>query len=377
MRGLVAVLLILASGLAAAQERAPTQRVWSLDGREPQWRARIEARDGAVERVSVLRRDAGGVVLEVVERKDERNTTFVERRDKAGQVVWRHPLPGVPARQGSLQVIAVEGKTRADLTLAAVFIPEAPKPGDAFAKLIEVDIGGGTLRVAGGFTYPEKKRLTTDDWMELTRAKALPSGLIVFYGGIGSGPFAPWVGLRKPDGTVLWDVVSRRGLGHVVDIRQDGTAFDVSLVHIMSRDLTAGTGTFRLRIDAAGRVAGSVKLWQRESGFRFTPDGGMAYVAHAEGKPTTIHVLDRAGRVRFVRTLPEDTHGIASCLEDGTIVLNRKDGFLMLASDGNALISIPARDFRTEMLPDGTVVDETCEGEKCPVRLMSLFDRPR
>jgi hypothetical protein len=92
--------------------------------------------------------------------------------------------------------------------------------------------------------------------------------------------------------------VSRRGLGHVVDLRQDGDALDVSVVTIMSLDHQRGTGTFRVRIDAAGRLVGSARLWRRESGPHFMPDGGMAYVVYAENQPSTIHVLDRVGHRR-------------------------------------------------------------------------------
>ena len=174
--------------------------------------------------------------------------------------------------------------------------------------------------------------------MELVHAKVLPSGLIAFYGGVGSGPFAWWAGLRKPDGTVLWDVVSRRSLGHVVDLRPDGDGVELSLVQIMSFDHGhGGLGSFRVRIDAAGRIVGSMRLWRRESAPRFTRDGGMAYIVLEEKRPTTIEVLDRLGHRRFARTLTEDTYGIEHCLDDGAIVLRREKGFLILAADGNSL----------------------------------------
>lgn len=379
MRAVLLAVVLALSWIAAAVAQAPTptERRWSVEGREPQWRARFEVAGGEVDSVSVLRRDEAGLVLHVGERRNDSTSHFIERRDRAGQIVWRHPVPGLPARHNGVNLLAVEGRTRADLTLAAVFNPIEAKPGDAFARIIEVDITKGALQVVGSFGYPDKKRGTTDDWLELTHAKALPSGLIVFYGGVGSGPFWWWVGLRKPDGTVIWDVISKRGLGHVVDLRADGDGYDVVLVNVMSLDQRLGTGAFRLRIDAAGRVAASVKLWQDELAPRFTPDGGMARLTTHENQPTVVEVKDRRGLTQFVRSLPGDTYTIDRCLDDGTIVLNRKDGFLFLAADGRSMISASDSNFQLSTLPDGTLVHLHCEGEGCKVRTLSLFDRPR
>lgn len=377
---LVAVILALAPVAgAAAQEQTPTQRSWSTEGRTPQWHARVEAQGaGAIESISVLERDASGVVLAVREGGDDDKITFIERRDSTGQRVWRHPVPGLPAKYEAFSLAVIQGRTRADLMLAAVFNPANARPGDPFARIIEVDIAKGALNIVGSFPYP-KVRGTLDDWFELTHAKALPSGQIVFYGGIGSGPFQWWVGLRKPDGTPLWDVVSQRGIGQVVDLRQDGDGFDVLVVNIMSRDFQRGTGTFRLRINAAGRVASSIKLWQRENGPRFTPDGGMVYVVPREKQPTIVEALDRQGHRRFTRTLTEDVYGVERCLDDGTIVLGRDKGFLFLAADGDSMILVSGPGYGMDILPDGTIADSQCEyqSQDCKVMTVSLHDRPR
>lgn len=379
MRRLVVTLAFALLPLAAAFAQEPTvpvQRTWSTEGRAPQWRARLEAADGSVESVTVLERDVSGVVVAVREGRDEARVTFIERRDGAGQRVWRHPVPGLPARYEAFSLAVVEGRTRADLVLAAVFNPTDARPGDPFARIIVVDIARGALTIVGSFSYPQK-RATSGDWLELTHARALPSGQIVFYGGIGSGPFAWWVGLRKPDGTPVWDVVSQRGLGQVVDLRQDGDGFDVLVVNIMSRDLQRSTGSFRLRIDRAGRVVGSVKLWQRENGPRFTPDGGMAYVIPREKRPTIIEVLDRQGRRRFTRALTDDVYGVERCLDDGTIVLGRDKGFMMLAADGNSMLVLAQQGYGMTILPDGSIADSRCEAQDCKVMTLSLYDRPR
>ncbi|MBV9834884.1 MAG: hypothetical protein JO055_10775 [Alphaproteobacteria bacterium] len=378
---LVALLLALSPiAIAAAQEKAPTQRNWSTEGREPQWRARFEAQGaGSIETMTVLKWDATGVVVAVREGESDDKPTFIERRDGAGQRVWRQPVPGLPAKYQAFSLVRIEGKTRAELTLAAVFNPTDAKPGDPFARIIEVDIAKGALSIVGSFPYPKKSRDTPDDWLELTHAKVLPSGQIVFFGGVGPGPVWWWVGLRKPDGTPLWDLVSRRGIGQVVDLRQDGDGFDALVVNIMSQDGERGTGTFRLRINAAGQVVGSIKLWQRESGPRFTPDGGMAYVMFHEKLPAVIHVLDRQGRQRFTRTLPVDVYGVDRCLDDGTIVMGRDNGYLFLAADGNSMMVISGADYGMNILPDGRIAYAQCERQEqgCKVMTLSLYDRPR
>jgi hypothetical protein len=384
MRPLVVALLFALSPIATAAAQTPVtpapvtpaQRSWSIEGHTPQWRGRIEAVDGTVESVSVLQRDASGVVLAIREGKDDDKVTFIERRDGAGQRLWRHTVPGLPAKYEAFSLAVVEGKTRADLTLAAVFNPANAKPGDPFARIIEVDVAKGALNVVGSFPYP-KNRGTPDDWLELTHAKALPSGQIVFYGGIGPGPFYWWVGLRKPDGTPVWDVVSQRSVGQVVDLRQDGDGFDALVVNIMSKDFQRGTGTFRLHISGAGRVASSLKLWQRESGPRFTPDGGMAYVVPRDKQPTIIEVLDRQGQRRFTRALTEDVYGVDRCLDDGTIVLGRDRGYLMLSADGDSMILVAEQLYGLTILPDGTIADSHCDDQDCKVMTLSLYERPR
>lgn len=377
---LLALLLALSPiAVAVAQDKAPTQRDWSVEGREPQWRARFELQGtGSIEYMTVLKRDASGVVVFIREGDGEEKPAFIERRDNAGQRVWRHPVPGLPEKYQAFSLARVEGKTRADLVVAAVFNPANAKPGDAFARIIEIDVAKGELKIVGSFPYPKKSRATPDDWLELTRVKALPSGQFIFFGGIGSGPFFWWVGLRKPDGTPLWDVVSQWGIGQVVDLRQDGDGYDAFVVNIMAPD-RSGTGTFRVRIDGSGRIAGSAKLWQRESGPRFLPDGGWAYVEHRENKPSTVHVMDRQGRQRFTRMLPGDAYNIERILDDGTILIGREKGYLLLAADGDSMVTIAGVNYGMEFLPDGAISYSQCERQEpdCKAMTLSIYDRPR
>jgi hypothetical protein len=50
---------------------------------------------------------------------------------------------------------------------------------------------------------------------------------------------------------------------------------------------------------------------------------------------------------------------------------------LILAFDGDSMIDVPARDFRTRILADGAVLHQQCEGQKCKAVTLPLFDRPR
>ena len=374
----IAAGIVLPSSALAQRDAPPMPqlRTWSTEGREPTWRARIEASDGfVVNSVSLLRRLPDGAILSIIERKpgDEDPGTpwipVIERRDNAGRTVWRQRVPGLPTRYWRPSVLAAKGPPAPHLTVVANFgLGNGRDP--AQGRIIALDERSGVMRVTGTLRGPKSGYYPPEeDGIRVDQAVMLSPGLIMFVGHIGLEPGLWWIGLRRAEGTVVWDVFSRLAQGDVADVRRLKDGFEISVLQILSHEAKS-SGTFILRIDGAGRVTSSARFRGTMRAPVFTRDGGLAWLQDDE--PETLVTQDRLGHRRFAVTFT-GVYNIMACLEDGTLVLTRENDKVLISPDGKAAIATTA-----EVQRDGSLLVSRCDDERdCRALTLSLFARPQ
>jgi hypothetical protein len=336
---------------------------------------RVEASDGfVVKDVSLLRRLTDGVILSIIEGKPgdydpgKPRIAFVERRDMAGRTAWRQRLPGLPSRYWGPVVVAAKGPPGSPLIVVATFAPiDAPRDA-AHGSIIAVDERSGATRITGTLRRPGNEDYVPEDQMGVDQAIMLPPDLVALVGGVGQGPFTWWIGLRRLNGTVVWDVLSRRSVGEIRDVRRLKDGFEISVLNLISDNGT--TGPLLLRIDGAGRVTASVRFRRGATAPAFTPDGGLAYLV--DGDLKALIVEDRLGNRRFAVSVPDAFH-VMPCLDDGTYVLGRTGDVVLVSPDGKSAIAVAA-DVRVR--PDGSLLVSRCDDQDdCRARTLSLFAR--
>lgn len=257
--------------------------------------------------------------------------------------------------------------------LVTTFLPFDRRKQTAYGRIVEVDEASGRLRPLGSIARPRTREWIEDDAIELDGALSLQGGRLALHGGFGSGPFSWWVALMRLDGTQLWQTIGPASAGEVTALRAVPGGFEGSLHIIIAWPAGASTGVFRLRLDEAGRVVGSVKTADDHVPL-FAPDGSI--VIRSEASPPVLIVEDRHGRRRSVATLPDGV-GLRHRLDDGAVVLFLDDDSdLVVSADGRTACRIE-RDFRYDtILSDGRILSTACSDPECAAREIALYRRP-
>jgi len=346
----------------------------------PLWRARLEARPGAViAEASVLRRWEDGLILLVREEAagaggdPVAQTVRLERRDAMGRVLWQQSVPGLPPRFGTFQARYIAGTGTQRALLVMTYLPGDNRRAALYGRFVEVDESAGKLRALGGIARPWTKEAIEGEVFEFHGALRVGGDRLALYGGFGTGPYRWWIALMQLDGTKLWETMGRTSAGEVVALRAVPGGFEASVHVIMAWPNTANVGVFRMRFDEGGRLAGSMKIGDTGV-LLFAPDGSAISVS--TDQPPTLIVEDRDGRRRTLAVLPAGAH-LRHRLDDGSLAMwGDGDMELVVSADGRSAVNIERDILSDSILADGSIFSATCTAEECRSRDLTLCRRP-
>lgn len=238
---------------------------------------------------------------------------WIERRGANG-AQWRIEIDRLPPYPVYLEaaISSVDGAGRAFLALT--FQTENPPPNGEYGRLLSIDLATGAVESSTPLHYPRvfaHGKPDNGDTLHVYGVQRLASGDILLFGGDGVGPYRWFAGLRKSDGSFVWDTgAPSRGYGEARSARETEQGFELLV------DAIAYTRDYRdrrllIKLNRAGRIVSTVDLGSLGTDqFQFADDGGLIAVRRIGtgiGTVWQLMSIDAQGNARMVEpALPDD-----------------------------------------------------------------------
>lgn len=235
---------------------------------------------------------------------------WIERRG-AGGALWRIELDGAPPYPVYLETAISPADANGRAVLAIAFQTETPPASGEYGRILSLDLANGAIESSVPLRYPRvfaQGKPDTGDTLHVYGVQRLASGEILLFGGDGGGPYRWWAGLRKGDGSFVWDAgAPSRGYGEVRSARETAEGIELLV------DAIAFTRDYRdrrllIKLNRAGRIVSTLDLGSLSTDqFQFAADGGLLAIRDT-GTKRQLALLDAQGNARILDpALPDDT----------------------------------------------------------------------